>query len=214
MGGGMKTIVKDQHRTVGYLRISTSDQDLNNQKLEILDYADQNKFQIDEWIQIKISSRKSTKERLIDQLLEKLNTDDCLIVSELSRLGRSISEIITIIDTLIKKQVKVIIIKQGMLINGKNDMQTKVMVTMFSLFAEIERDLISERTKNGLARARAEGKLLGRPRGNGKSRLDCKRDEIVDLLKKKVSKTAIATMCDVSVQALNHFIRTRKLFLK
>ncbi len=98
-----------------------------------------------------------------------------------------------------------------MVINGENDIQTKMMVTMFSLFAEIERDLISERTKNGIARARAEGKILGRPKGNGKSKLDSKRDEILNLLENQVSKTAIAKMCDVSPQALNHYIKTRGL---
>ncbi len=198
-------------RTIAYLRVSTDSQDLNNQKLEILEHADRNKYSITEWMEIKISSRKSTKERLIDQLLEKLITGDCLVVAELSRLGRSISEIITIVDTLIKKQVKVIIIKQGMTINGKNDMSTKVMITMFSLFAEIERDLISERTKNGLARARAEGKAIGRPTGNGKSRLDGKSDEIKDMLQKKVSKKAIAAILEISVPALNHFIKTRNI---
>lgn len=198
-------------KTIAYTRVSTNSQDLQNQKLEILEYADRNRFQIDQWLQIKISSRKSVKDRLIDQLLENLETGDCLIVSELSRLGRSVSQIITIIDTLIKKQVKVIIIKQNMVINGHNDMQTKVMITMFSLFAEIERDLISERTKNGIARARAEGKLIGRPRGNGKSKLNDKQDEIIGLLQKDVSKASIAKILDVTPQALNHFIKTRKL---
>lgn len=198
-------------KTIAYTRVSTNSQDLQNQKLEILEYADRNRFQIDQWLQIKISSRKSVKDRLIDQLLENLEAGDCLIVSELSRLGRSVSQIITIIDTLIKKQVKVIIIKQNMVINGHNDMQTKVMITMFSLFAEIERDLISERTKNGIARARAEGKLIGRPRGNGKSKLNDKQDEIIGLLQKDVSKASIAKILDVTPQALNHFIKTRKL---
>ena len=198
-------------KTIAYTRVSTDSQDLQNQKLEILEYADSHKFQITEWLQIKISSRKSTKDRLIDQLLNNLDTGDTLILSELSRLGRSVSQIITIVDTLIQKQVKVIIIKQNMVINGVNDIQTKMMVTMFSLFAEIERDLISERTKNGLARAKAEGKILGRPRGNGKSKLDLKQDEIINLLKKQVSKASIAKICDVSPNALNHFLKTRDL---
>lgn len=198
-------------KTIAYTRVSTSTQDLQNQKLEILEYADKNQFHIDEWLQITVSSRKSVKDRLIDQLLEKLDTGDTLVVSELSRLGRSVSQIITIIDTLIKKTVKVIVIKQRMTINGQNDIQTKVMITMFSLFAEIERDLISERTKNGIARARTEGKLIGRPRGNGKSKLDCKRDEIIGLLEKSVSKASIAKMLNVSPQAIQHFVKTRGL---
>ncbi len=135
------------NKTIAYLRVSTDGQDLKNQKYEILDYADKNDMQVTDWIQIKVSSRRSNKERLIDELLEKLETNDCLIVSELSRLGRSVGQVITIMDELIKKQIKVIIIKQNMIINGKNDIQTKTMINMFSLFAEIERDLISERIK-------------------------------------------------------------------
>ncbi len=98
-----------------------------------------------------------------------------------------------------------------MKINGKSDIQSKVMITMFSLFAEIERDLISERTKSGLARAKAEGKLLGRPKRLGKSRLDGKEDEIRELLKKGVSKASIAKICGCSWPCASHFIKTRKL---
>ncbi len=200
-------------KTMAYLRVSTDGQDLKNQRLEILDYADKNGLRVDQWIDIKVSSRKSTKERLIDQLIETLDEGDTLIVAELSRLGRSVGQIIAIIDEMIKKQVKVIIIKQNMIINGKNDIQTKTMITMFSLFAEIERDLISERTKNGLARARAEGKLIGRPKGNGKSKLDGKEEEIKQLLKKQVTRASIAKIMNVSWPALNHFINTRELIV-
>ncbi len=199
------------NKTIAYLRVSTDGQDLKNQKYEILDYASKNDMQVTDWIEISVSSRRSNKERLIDELLERLETGDCLIVSELSRLGRSVGQVITIMDELIKRQVKVIIIKQNMIINGKNDIQTKTMITMFSLFAEIERDLISERTKAGLAKARAEGKLLGRPKGNGKSKLNGKEKEIQDLLNKKVSRASIAKIMDVSWPAANHFIKTRGL---
>lgn len=199
------------NKTIAYLRVSTDGQDLKNQKYEILDYADKNNMQITDWIEIKISSRRSTKERLIDELLEKLDTQDTLIISEMSRIGRSVGQIISIVDELIKKQVKVIIIKQNMFINGKNDIQTKTMVTLFSLFAEIERDLISQRTKAGLAKAKAEGKLLGRPKGNGKSKLDGKESEIQELLNKKVSRASIARIMNISNPALNHFIKTRSI---
>ncbi len=198
-------------KTVAYLRVSADSQDLDNQRHEIIEYASKNGFAVDQWIDIKISSRRSTKERLIDQLLQNLQEGDCLIVAELSRLGRSVGQIITIMDELIKKRVKTIIIKQGMVINGKNDIQTKTMITTFSLFAEIERDLISERTKSGLARARAQGKLIGRPKGNGKSRLDGKEEEIKELLGKKVSRSSIAKIMNVSWPTLNHFIKTRDL---
>ena len=197
--------------TVAYLRVSTSSQELNNQKIEILDYSNKNDIHIDHWMEIKVSSRKTTKERLIDQLLGELNEGDCLIVSELSRLGRSVGQIVTIVDELIKKSVRTIVIKQNMDIFEDHNMQTKMMITMFGLFAEIERDLISERTKNGLARARAEGKLIGRPKGNGKSKLNGKEDEIVTLLNKQISRASIAKLMGVSWQALNHFIKTRNL---
>ena len=200
-----------ENKTIAYLRVSTDGQDLKNQKLEILDYAQKHSFTINDWIEVKVSSRKSTKERLVDQLLNQLETGGCLIVSELSRLGRSVSQIIAIVDELIKKKVKVIIIKQGMIINGKNDIATKTMITMFSLFAEIERDLISERTKCGLIRAKAEGKLIGRPRGLGKSKLNGKETDIQDLLQKGISRASISKLMDVSWPTLNHFIKTRGL---
>lgn len=200
-----------ENKTIAYLRVSTDGQDLKNQKLEILEYAQKHAHTVNDWVEVKVSSRKSTKERLVDQLLAQLTTGDCLIVSELSRLGRSVGQIIAIVDELIKKQVKVIIIKQGMIINGKNDIATKTMITMFSLFAEIERDLISERTKNGLYRAKAEGKLIGRPTGNGKSKLDGKEHDIQNLLNKGVSKSAIAKIFNISCPTLIHFIKTRGL---
>ncbi len=199
------------NKTIAYLRVSTDGQDLKNQRYEILDYTHKRNMHVSSWIQIKASSRRSTKERLIDELLDQLDTGDTLIISEMSRIGRSVGQIISIVDELIKKQVKVIIIKQGMFINGKNDIQTKTMVTLFSLFAEIERDLISQRTRAGIKKARAEGKLIGRPKGNGKSRLDGRESEIQELLNKKVSRASIARIMDISNPALNHFIKTREI---
>lgn len=198
-------------KTFAYLRVSTDGQDLKNQRYEILDYAQKNNVQIGEWVEVKVSSRKDTKERLIDDLLERLTEGDTLIVAELSRLGRSVGQIISLIDLLIKKIVRVIVIKQGMLINGQQDMATKTMVTMFGLFAEIERDLISERTKAGLVKARAEGKLIGRPRGSGKSVLDGKEPEIRELLLKKVGRASIARLMGVTWPTLNHFLKTREI---
>ena len=97
-------------------------------------------------------------------------------------------------------------------LNGSKDMASKVMITMFSLFVEIERDLISERTKEGLKRARAQGKLLGRPKGiPGKSKLDGKEQEIKDLLSKGVTKVNIARICGVGATTMSHFIKSRKL---
>ena len=95
-----------------------------------------------------------------------------LLVNELSRLGRSVGQIIQIVDALIKKNIRFIAVKESIRLNGKQDIQTKSMITMFALFAEIEMDLISERTRQGLIAAKEKGKLLGRPKGTGKSKLD------------------------------------------
>lgn len=200
-------------KTIAYLRVSTDKQDLDNQRLVILDYAHKHKLKIDEFITIQASTKKTMKERKLDLLLEKLQAQDTLIVSELSRLGRSLGEIIRLVDVLLQRQNKFIAIKENIILtNGHQDMQTKVMVTLFGLFAEIERDLISERTKQALAAAKAQGKLLGRPKGVlGKSRLDGKEEEIRKLLVKTVSKSSIAKIMDISRTALYGFIKSRKL---
>ncbi len=120
-----------------------------------------------------------------------------LIVSELSRLGRSLGQIIEIVDSLVKKGIDFVAINENISFKGKQDMQTKVMITMFGLFAEIECDLISERTKEVLAKA--SGKFLGRPKGQlSKSKLDGKEAEIKDYLAKGVAKSSIAKIMDVS----------------
>ena len=199
-------------KIVAYLRISTGGQELSNQRLAILDYAQHHQLQIDRFLEIQVSSRKSLKERGIDGLFAGMQAGDLLLVSELSRLGRSVGQVIQIVDDLIKHQIKFIAIKENIHLDGKQDIQSKVMVTMFGLFAEIERDLISERTCEGLAAARAKGRVLGRPKGShGTSRLDGKEDEIQTLLAKKVSKASIAKILDVSRSALLYFISSREL---
>ena len=138
---------------------------------------------------------------------------DLMLVSELSRLGRSVGQIIQVVDSLVKNHIRFVAIKENIQLNGQQqDIQSKVMVTMFGLFAEIERDLISERTREGLAAARAKGNLPGRPKGShGRSRLDGKEAEIRVLIGKQVSKTSIAKIMDVSRSTVLHFIRSRAL---
>ena len=198
----------------GYIRISTIAQNIDNQKLAILDYANKKSITINSWVESKSSSKKSAKIRYIDKLLLSLNRDDTLIVAELSRLGRSVREIIILLDELLKKKITVICIKENLEIKTKHNIQSKIMITMISLFAEIERDLISERTKEGLARAKAEGKLLGRPKGKlGKSRLDGKEKEIQNYINKGVNISNIARIFEISNPALKNFIKTRELKL-
>jgi DNA invertase Pin-like site-specific DNA recombinase len=199
-------------KTIAYLRVSTGSQDLANQKLAVLDYARQKRFAIDRFVEAQASSREGRDQRRIEELLGTLAAGDRLVVSELSRLGRSLGQVIQIVDELVKRKVRFTAIKESIRFEGKQDLQTKVMIALFGLFAEVERDLISERTKEGLAAARAKGRLLGRPKGSlGTSKLDGKEGEIRMLLEKEVSKRSIAKIMDVSTTNLRHFIRTRKL---
>jgi len=199
-------------KTIAYLRVSTDTQDLNNQKLAILDFAHKEGFQIDEFVEMSISSRRSEQRDQLQETIEGLNKGDRLVVSELSRLGRSLGQVIAIVDTLVKRKIRFIAIKEAIRFEGKQTLQSKVMVTLFALFAEVERDLISERTKEGLAAAKAKGKLLGRPKGSlGLSKLEGREQEIQMLLAKGVSKASIAKITDVSRTNLLHFIRTRQL---
>jgi DNA invertase Pin-like site-specific DNA recombinase len=199
-------------KIVAYLRVSTNAQEINNQRLAILNYAHHHQLRIDEFLEIQISSRKSPQERGIDDLFARLQSGDLLLVSELSRVGRSLGQIIQIVDELIKNQIKFKAIKENISLDGRQDIQSKVMVTLFGLFAEIERDLISERTREGLIAAKAKGKMLGRPKGAfGQSKLDGKETEIRMLLSKQVSKASIAKILEVSRTTLQHFINSRNL---
>lgn len=168
-------------KTIAYIRASTDKQDLNNQKFEIFEFAKKNKLQVDDFIQMTISSRKTTKERRINEMVSALEDTDRLIVTELSRLRRSTAEVIGIVNELIKKQVRVIAIKQNLDIK-QHDMTSKVMITLFSLFSELERDLISSRTNEVLANKKAQGIRLGKPKGTIQgSKFDKDVDKIKEL---------------------------------
>ena len=196
-------------KTLAYLRVSTRSQDLANQKNAILDYAQRKRIAVDRFIEMQVSSWRVRHRESIENLLLDLEAGDRLLVSELSRLGRSLGQVIQIVDTLVHRKVRFTAVKEGITFEGKQDLQTKVMIALFGLFAEVERDLISERTKEGLVAARAQGKMLGRPKGlPGKSKLDGKEQDIRALLSKNVS---IAKIMDVSRTALYHFIKTRMI---
>jgi DNA invertase Pin-like site-specific DNA recombinase len=199
-------------RTIAYLRVSTGGQDLGQQKLAVLDYARQHRLTVDDLVEAHSSTQRPTQRAQVLTLIETLAPGDRLIVSELSRLGRSLGQILQIIDALVQKGVRLIAIKEAIRVEGKQTLQTKALLTLFGLFAEIERDLIAERTKEGLLAAKAKGKRLGRPKGTlGKSKLDGKEQEIQLLLRKHVAKASIARIVEVSPTTLQHFIHTRKL---
>jgi DNA invertase Pin-like site-specific DNA recombinase len=199
-------------RTVAYIRVSTGTQDLDSQRLAILDYAHRQGLTIDTFVEARVSSRRAVVRRGLDTVLEQLHPGDLILVSELSRLGRSVGQIIQLVDRLMKQRVQLVAIKEHIQLNGTQDIQTKVMVTMFGLFAEIERDLIAERTKEGLAAARAKGRLPGRPKGVlGTSKLTGREAKIQSFLAKTVSKASIAKILGVSRSTLQHFIQSRRL---
>jgi DNA invertase Pin-like site-specific DNA recombinase len=199
-------------KTTAYLRVSTGGQDLDQQKLAILDYARRHRTPVTDFVEVHGSAGSPAQRQQLLGLIDTLQPGDRLIVSELSRLGRSLNQILQIVDRLIRQGVRLVAIKESIRFEGKQNLQTKAMIALFGLFAEVERDLIAERTKEGLAAAKAKGKQLGRPKGSlGKSKLDGKEAEITQLLQKKVSKASIARIVDVDPMTLDHFIRTRKL---
>ena len=160
------------------------------------------------------TAQQDLRSQRLDELMSVLQRGDRLVVSELSRLGRSLGQIVAILDALAKAGIAFVALKENIRIEGARDIQTKVMTTLFALFAEVERDLISERTREGLAKARSSGRKLGRPKGSlGVSRLDGKQDDIRRFLELGVSKTAIAKITGVSRTTLYSFMSTRGLGL-
>lgn len=199
-------------KILAYLRTSTDKQDLNNQKLEILEFARKRSLKIDEFIEITISSRKTTKQRRIDELLTKLVDSDVLILTELSRLGRSTAEVISLVNEVLSRNIRLIVIKHN-LDMSKSDINSKIIITLFSLFAELERDLVSLRTKEALAAKRSQGIILGKPKGTiQNSKFDKDLDRILELLLLGLSVRKIAKFLGYNNHlSLNTYINKRNL---
>ena len=199
-------------KIIAYIRTSTDKQDLSNQRLEILEFARQKDLKVDEFVEITMSSRKTSKQRRIDEVLELLGDSDTLIVTELSRLGRSTAEVIALVNELVARDIRVIILKQNLDIR-KHDMNSKIITTLFSLFAELERDLISSRTKEALAAKRLQGVQLGKPKGTiQKSQFDKDRERIKELLDLGLSVRKIAKLLGYSNHlSLNTYVRKRDM---
>ncbi len=192
---------------IGYLRVSTADQDTEKNKADILTFANAKGFLGKvKFVEEKVSGTVSWKKRKLASVVEQLQNEDILIVPELSRLGRSLIEVLEVLDRLTKKEVAVYAVKENFQLNG-SDMQSKIMRTMIGLFAEIERDLIVARTKEGLQAARASGKQLGRPKGPGKSKLDQYRPEIAALLNNGSKKNFVAERYGVTPATLAHWLK-------
>lgn len=203
----------EKRKTIGYIRVSTVEQDTDKNEAEILKFANAKDLGKIDFISEKVSGMTSWKNRKLAEVVRNLNSNDILIVPELSRLGRSLIEVLEILNTLTLKSVEVYSVKENFQLNG-SDMQSKVMRTMFALFAEIERDLIIARTKEGLQYAREKGKILGRPKGRGKSRLDQYKTEIDSLLKNGSTKVFISKKYGVSSAALWNWMKNNKMTSK
>lgn len=134
----------------GYIRVSTEQQSLQNQKHKILEYAQQHKILIDELIELEISSKKSQKERKIDILLDKLKDGDTLICTELSRLGRNMLEILNLVEKFNQHKIKLVFTNQPELSTNQNEALSALLLAIYGYFAQTEREIISERTKQGL----------------------------------------------------------------
>jgi len=189
----MKRVKRRQEarvKNIAYLRVSTNDQDTEKNKADVLRFSNERDFGKVEFIEEKISGQKSWKERKIKSIIDELGKDDRIIVPELSRLGRSMLEIMEILAIAKEKEIAIYDIKNGWNLNGS--IQSKVMAMVFSIASEIERDLIRKRTTEGLKAAKARGVRLGRPKGPGKSKLDPHTDEIIALLKTGSKKNYIA----------------------
>ncbi len=191
----------------GYTRVSTELQNTENQKHEIQTFAKLQKIKVDKWVDEVISSRKSLKERQLGKLLKHLKKGDILIASELSRLGRNLLEVMGILQSCLEKDCQVWTLKENYKLGA--DIQSKVLAFAFSLAAEIERQLISQRTKESLKRIKDEGKHLGRPHGFSYKKLDKKQEKIKELLSKGISKAEIARLIGCSWITLHRYIKEK-----
>ena len=198
-------------KIIGYLRVSTNGQELENQKLGILKFANEQGWKVD-FVEETVSGRVSYKERELGKVISDLSKDDVLIVSELSRLGRSMLEVMTLLCELSDRGIKVYAIKGNHRVD--NSIASKVMTMVLCMASEIERDLISQRTKEALQKKKQEGVTLGRPKGvPGKSRLDGKEEEVRKLLDKGVGIASLAKIYDCSWPTMKNFIK-KKILIK
>jgi len=204
-------------KTIGYLRVSTVDQDLDKFKADILRFTNERNFGqvifVEETISARIRDKKpfnAWEKRKIGEVINQLSEGDRLITPELSRLGRSTLEVLQILKQAKEKGIDIFSVKEGLALNG-DGIQAKVMATILALVAELESDFISMRTKEGLKAARAKGKLLGRPKGPGKSKLDPHREEIQALLKTGSTRKYVAKKYGVTPSTLTNWIQKKNV---
>ncbi|MFK4893522.1 master DNA invertase Mpi family serine-type recombinase [Lactococcus petauri] len=195
----------------GYIRVSTDKQTVENQRFEIQKFARSKNMKVEKWTEETISGTKKATERLLGDLLKNLEKNDVLIVSELSRLGRNLLQIMSLLNYLMEHEIILLTVKEGYELG--NNINSKVLAFAFSLSAEIERNLISQRTKEALARKKAEGIVLGRPKGLAKLqtyKLYQHQDKIMQLRNKGTSYNRIAQKYKVNRATVTKFIKRVK----
>lgn len=196
-------------QTIAYLRVSTDEQDLKKNKADILHLANEKNLGRVQWVEETISGQISWKKRKVAQVLANMGTGDNLIVSELSRLGRSMLECMEILSIATEKKINLYAVKGNWQLDGS--IQSKIIAMAFSMAAEIERDLLSQRTKEALAARKRAGVKLGRPQGIGKSKLDKYRPEIEALLANGSTQKFIADRYQTTEANLSRWIAKHKL---
>lgn len=193
----------------GYIRVSTDRQTLANQRYEINEFCHKQSLSVDYWVQETISGTKAAEERKLGLLLRNIRKDDLIICAELSRLGRNMFMVMDILHQCMEKDCRVWTVKEGYRLG--DDIQSKVLAFAFGMAADIERQLISTRTREALARKKAEGQRLGRQSGsrNRHYKLDAKASLIQKMLVEGSSKQEIAKTCGVAKSTLIRWIRMR-----
>lgn len=196
-----------------YLRVSTDQQDLQNQKFGILDYCNKNQIGDIKFIEDKTSGKISWQDRTIGKIVNTAKAGDVILASEVSRLGRSALQVLEILELAAKKEIAVHITKNSMIIDGS--MQSTITATILGLAAQIEREFISTRTKEALAKRKADGVKLGRPKGKAQTlKLDAFEDEIRNYLKKGINKLAISKLIECSPSTFYLWLKRKKLYRK
>lgn len=196
----------------GYIRVSTDKQTVENQRYEIVEFCKKKDILIEKWISETISATKKLEDRKFGKLLKKLKKNDVVVVSEISRLGRNLMQIMGILNECMEKEVLVLTVKEGYELG--NNINSKVLAFAFGLSAEIERNLISQRTKEALARKKSEGVRLGRPIGESDIRslkLYDKKEKVKRLLDKGYSYSRIAKTLKVHRITVSKFIKRMEL---
>ena len=193
----------------GYIRVSTDRQTVENQRFEIKRFCKENNLQVDKWIAETISGAKNVDKRRLGKLLKGVKPGDIIICSEISRLGRSLFMIMSILNHCMEIGAKVWTIKDNYRLG--DDITSKVLAFAFGLSAEIERKLISQRTKEALARKKSEGVQLGRPKGPGKRMLDGKEKQIKAMLAAGLTKVQVSKAYGIHISTLHEFLTVKKL---